>query len=197
MVTVDAEFKANTTDILSFLVTIQWLLKHHLVQRNKFDRASVKTGPTVFVCNNVWCDSDPPDSGLTQPFGGSCFTLDPYGSGSWGPQSGPPHSHHQHHPSPGASSMPHWCERPGRSQDPPALGGSLGGSFAALGSGREVLSGAPLGGGIGGALGSCPGGSLRQLDSPYHVTCPVHSPYRFRFANGGPEYYGHHHQVIR
>lgn len=39
-------------------------------------------------------------------------------------------------------------------------------------------------------------GSLRQLDSPFHPTCPVHSPFRFRFANGGPEYYTHH-QVIR
>lgn len=35
-------------------------------------------------------------------------------------------------------------------------------------------------------------GSLRQLDSPFQMSCPVHSPYRFRFANGGPEYYSHH-----
>lgn len=36
-------------------------------------------------------------------------------------------------------------------------------------------------------------GSLRQLDSPYHhMTCPVHSPFRYRFANGGPEFFSHH-----
>lgn len=39
-------------------------------------------------------------------------------------------------------------------------------------------------------------GSLRQLDSPFHPTCPVHSPFRFRCANGGPEYYGLHQVLI-
>lgn len=176
----------------------------------------------MFVCNNVWCDGEAADPGLTgggAPGPAPCFTLDPYGSGSWVP---PPH--HAHHPSshppphhispssaPHTPHTPHWCERErdrdrdreasfrerealirerSRSQEPPSvgLGATFGGSFSGLGGGREVLAGAPLGG--------CHSGSLRQLDSPYHVTCPVHSPYRYRFANGGPEFYGHHHQVI-
>lgn len=43
-----------------------------------------------------------------------------------------------------------------------------------------------------------PTGSRREItsDSPYHhVTCPVHSPFRYRYANGGPDYYDQH-QVI-
>lgn len=42
------------------------------------------------------------------------------------------------------------------------------------------------------------GGPLRQAaDSPFHATCPVHSPFRFRFVNGGPDFHLHHqHQVI-
>ncbi|KAF5281079.1 hypothetical protein FQR65_LT14854 [Abscondita terminalis] len=36
------------------------------------------------------------------------------------------------------------------------------------------------------------GPPLRQVDSPFHATCPVHSPFRFRYVNGGPDYYSHH-----
>lgn len=52
---------------------------------------------------------------------------------------------------------------------------------------------APVGGSLR-QLAAEPGyhGSLRQLDSPYHLTCPVHSPFRFRYANGGPDFFGHH-----
>lgn len=32
-------------------------------------------------------------------------------------------------------------------------------------------------------------------EGPYRITCPVHSPYRYRFLNGAPDFYGHHHQV--
>lgn len=197
--------------------------------------------------------------------------MDPYGSGSWGP----------HHP--GAQGAPHWCDRPGRSQDPGCPGSMRGlnecqgtlrrnldecgtlrrnlvdpdcGSRRNLvmepdcGSLRRNLEMEPQCGSlrhIEGSCGSlrqidpcgslrqmdpdqiercassmrqmdsvcrgsmrhisesgCPGslrqladpgchGSLRQLDSPYHhVTCPVHSPFRYRFTNGGPEFFGHH-----
>ena len=40
------------------------------------------------------------------------------------------------------------------------------------------------------------GGPLRQVDSPFHAACPVHSPFRFRFVNGGPDYHHPHHQVM-
>ncbi|GJQ72707.1 hypothetical protein Trydic_g1364 [Trypoxylus dichotomus] len=39
------------------------------------------------------------------------------------------------------------------------------------------------------------GGPYRQVESPFHASCPVHSPFRFRYINGGPEYYHHSHQV--
>lgn len=31
----------------------------------------------------------------------------------------------------------------------------------------------------------------KLMDSPFRFSCPVHSPYRFRYANGGPDYFGH------
>lgn len=40
------------------------------------------------------------------------------------------------------------------------------------------------------------GDAFRQVDSPFHATCPVHSPFRFRYINGGPDYYPPHHQVM-
>ncbi|KAK6628198.1 hypothetical protein RUM43_002010 [Polyplax serrata] len=35
---------------------------------------------------------------------------------------------------------------------------------------------------------SHPGQKL--IDSPFRLSCPVHSPYRFRFVNGGPDFFG-------
>lgn len=42
------------------------------------------------------------------------------------------------------------------------------------------------------------GGPIRQVDSPFHASCPVHSPFRFRLVNGGPDFHQmyHPHQVI-
>lgn len=33
----------------------------------------------------------------------------------------------------------------------------------------------------------------RGLDNPYHNSCPVHSPFRYRFLNGGIDHHHLHH----
>lgn len=33
--------------------------------------------------------------------------------------------------------------------------------------------------------------SQKLVDSPFRFSCPVHSPFRFRYVNGGPDYFGH------
>lgn len=42
------------------------------------------------------------------------------------------------------------------------------------------------------------GGPMRQVESPFHASCPIHSPFRFRMINGGPDFHQtyHPHQVI-
>ncbi|PSN33566.1 hypothetical protein C0J52_28060 [Blattella germanica] len=62
--------------------------------------------------------------------------------------------------------------------------------YGAGGWGPPTPSSGPRWGPIPGSSSSTPG-PHPVVDSPYRITCPVHSPYRFRFANGGPDYYGH------
>ncbi|CAG9857160.1 unnamed protein product [Phyllotreta striolata] len=41
-----------------------------------------------------------------------------------------------------------------------------------------------------------PSGNLpRGLDNPYHNSCPVHSPFRYRFLNGGIDHHRHEHHL--
>lgn len=80
-----------------------------------------------------------------------------------------------------------------------ALGGGLGGPPAFMGSmpsvhGGLTPSGLPPGGGLGGLAGlgmplHGPHAPLPHLVETYRNSCPVHSPYRFHFANGGPSYF--------
>jgi hypothetical protein len=62
--------------------------------------------------------------------------------------------------------------------------------YGSGGWGPPTPSSGPRWGPIPGSSSSTPG-PPPVMDSPYRITCPVHSPYRFRFANGGPDYYGH------
>lgn len=66
--------------------------------------------------------------------------------------------------------------------------------YGSGGWGPPTPSSGPRWGPIPGSSSSTPG-PPPVLDSPYRITCPVHSPYRFRFANGGQDYYGR--QVVR
>jgi hypothetical protein len=62
--------------------------------------------------------------------------------------------------------------------------------YGSGGWGPPTPSSGPRWGPMPGSSSSTPG-PPPVMDSPYRITCPVHSPYRFRFANGGPDYYGH------
>lgn len=39
-------------------------------------------------------------------------------------------------------------------------------------------------------IGFHPHPSQKVMESPFRFSCPVHSPYRFRFVNGGPDFFG-------
>jgi hypothetical protein len=62
--------------------------------------------------------------------------------------------------------------------------------YGSGGWGPPTPSSGPRWGPIPGSSSSTPG-PPPIMDSPYRITCPVHSPYRFRFANGGLDYYSH------
>ncbi|KAK9879251.1 hypothetical protein WA026_004101 [Henosepilachna vigintioctopunctata] len=87
-------------------------------------------------------------------------------AGGWGgPPYGPPPQH--------------WCDHPGVSSEPllPRT------PHWCDRPGRSSDPVTPIG-----------GVPYRQLnDSSFNLSCPVHSPFRFRFANGGPDFQHNHH----
>ncbi|KAL3279305.1 hypothetical protein HHI36_016813, partial [Cryptolaemus montrouzieri] len=92
--------------------------------------------------------------------------LDPYGSSGWG---GPPY---------GGAPPPNWCDRPGVSSEP-----LLPRTHWCERPGRSSDPVTPIG-----------GIHMRQTtESLYNLSCPVHSPFRFRFANGGLDFHHHNH----
>jgi hypothetical protein len=62
--------------------------------------------------------------------------------------------------------------------------------YGSGGWGPPTPSSGPRWGPIPGSSSSTPG-PPPIMDSPYRITCPVHSPYRLRFTNGGLDYYSH------